>query len=127
MTGRVSEPGGTLQHMDLHLLSDQLETVSLGYAAANDIDRTPDWFVLKLQEEVGELTQAYLMKSGQARDKGHTAADIEEGFKAEIADVLAQVLLIARHHGIDPAEALEAKWLRFHPSRRVLAGAAGAV
>jgi hypothetical protein len=53
--------------MDLHLLSAQpspaqLEEVSVGYAAANDIDRTPDWSVLKLQEEVGELTQTYLTK-----------------------------------------------------------------
>ena len=123
MTGELPERDGNLQRMDLHLLSAQLEEVSVGYAAANDIDRTPDWFVLKLQEEVGELTQAYLMKSGQARDKGHTTADIEDGFKAEIADVLAQVLLIARNHGIDPLEALEAKWLRFHPSREVPAGA----
>lgn len=115
---------GSLQGMDLQTLTDQLEEVSAGYAAANDINRTPDWFVLKLQEEVGELTQAYLMKMGQARDKGHTDAQIEEGFRAEIADVLAQVLLVARLHEVDVAAALEDKWLRWHPSRQAVAGGA---
>lgn len=108
--------------MNLTQLTDQLEDVSAGYAEQNAIARTPDWFVLKLQEEVGELTQSYLMKTGRARDKGHSAADIEDGLRAEVADVLAQVLLIARHQGIDVEAALEEKWLRFHPSRQLLAG-----
>jgi NTP pyrophosphatase (non-canonical NTP hydrolase) len=108
--------------MDMDQLSGQLEDVSFGHAAANSIDRTPDWFVLKLQEEVGELTQAYLMKAGQARDKGHSTEALEANFRAEIADVLAQVLLIALHHGVDPMAALEDKWLRWHPSRQVPAG-----
>lgn len=108
--------------MELDQLSEHLEDVSAGYASDNGIDRTPDWFVLKLQEEVGELTQAYLMMTGQGRAKGNTAADLRTGFESEIADVLAQVLLIARHHEVDIRAALEDKWLRWHPSRRVPSG-----
>ena len=54
-----------------------------------------------LQEEVGELTQAFLMRAGQARDKGHSPDQLEENFRAELADVLAHVLLMARNHGVD--------------------------
>ncbi|GGI02518.1 pyrophosphatase [Arthrobacter liuii] len=104
--------------MDHQTLSDQLEEVSVGYAAANGITRDANWFMLKLQEEVGELTQAFLMKMGQARDKGLTESQIDESFRAEIADVFAQVILLARHHDIDLLAGVEEKWLRWHPSRK---------
>ena len=63
--------------MNLEELTAEVEAVSRIYATRHGIDRDPAWFVLKLQEEVGELTQAYLMRSGQARDKGHTADELE--------------------------------------------------
>ena len=53
--------------MDVQELSDEVEEVSAFYAERHGIDRTPEWFVLKLGEEVGELTQAFLARSGQAR------------------------------------------------------------
>ncbi|MFG1605428.1 MazG-like family protein [Actinoplanes sp. NPDC049265] len=97
--------------MDLRSLSDDVAAVSDRYAEVHDIDRTDAWYVLKLQEEVGELTQAFLMRSGQARTKGLTADEIEAGFRAELADVLCQTLLLARHHGIDIEDAVRRKWL----------------
>jgi NTP pyrophosphatase (non-canonical NTP hydrolase) len=41
------------------------------------------------------------MKTGQARDKGRSAVELDDDFRAEVADVLCQVLLLARHGGID--------------------------
>jgi len=32
----------------------------------------------------------------------------------EVADVLCQTLLLARHHGIDPEAAVADKWLVWH-------------
>lgn len=81
--------------MDISALQDEVEAVSAFYAERHDITRTDDWFMLKLGEEVGELTQAYLARSGQARDKGRSERQLEEDFRAELSDVLAQVLLIA--------------------------------
>lgn len=101
--------------MDLKEYSDSVEQVSKQYAAVNGIRRDDSWFILKLQEEVGELTQAYLMKTGQSRVKGLSPEDIQENFRAELADVLGQVLLLARHHGVDMAAAIEDKWLRWLP------------
>jgi len=45
--------------MDLQRITDELESVSRIYAERHGITRDPTWFVLKLQEEVGELTQAF--------------------------------------------------------------------
>ncbi|MBM7774700.1 NTP pyrophosphatase (non-canonical NTP hydrolase) [Actinokineospora baliensis] len=103
--------------MDLARLSDDIEVVSDGYARAHGFTRDDTWFLLKLQEEVGELTQAFLMRSGQARAKGHSRRELEDRFGAELADVLCHVVLMARHHGVDLAEQVDRKWLVWHPDR----------
>ncbi|MER6825660.1 pyrophosphatase [Streptosporangium sp. NPDC000563] len=115
--------------MDLRQLTDKVEAVSSAYARKHGITRDDTWFLLKLQEEVGELTQAFLMRSGQARDKGCSPDELELGFRAELADVLSQVLLMARHHGVDLEAEVERKWMPWHPDRlstRDESGTAGA-
>jgi NTP pyrophosphatase (non-canonical NTP hydrolase) len=97
--------------VDLRRLSDEVEAVSVGYASALGIERDATWFLLKLQEEVGELTQAFLMRTGQARAKGNSPQQLDEKFRAEMADVLSHVLLLARHHGVDLQGEVERKWL----------------
>jgi NTP pyrophosphatase (non-canonical NTP hydrolase) len=97
--------------MDLRRLSDDLETVSQRYAETFGIRRDATWFLLKLQEEVGELTQAYLMHSGQARTKDLTPPELAANFRAELADVLCQVVLLARHHEVDLPAEIDRKWL----------------
>jgi NTP pyrophosphatase (non-canonical NTP hydrolase) len=99
--------------MDIQELTAQVERVSQRYASRFGIDRDANWFVLKLQEEIGELTQAHLMISGQARTKGRSAEEIQAMFRAEVADVLCQVLILARHHEIDVVEEVRSKWLVF--------------
>ncbi len=97
--------------MDLRQLTDDVEAVSQRYAEAFGFHRDDAWFLLKLQEEVGELTQAFLMRTGQARTKGLTPDELEANFRAEIADVLCQLLLMARHNDVDLAAEVERKWL----------------
>lgn len=101
--------------MHLEELTDKVEEVSAVYARNHGIDRDATWFLLKLQEEIGELTQAFLMKAGQARDKGQTPAEVDASFRFELADTLCQVLLLARHHGFDLEAAVADKWLVWHP------------
>jgi NTP pyrophosphatase (non-canonical NTP hydrolase) len=100
-----------LPGMDIGELTRQVEHVSAVYASRFGIERDSNWQILKLQEEVGELTQAHLMRQGQARSKGLSRHDIETAFRAEVADVLSQVLLLAHHHGIDVVAEIERKWL----------------
>ncbi|MDP9814922.1 pyrophosphatase [Spirilliplanes yamanashiensis] len=97
--------------MDLDALTGQVAAVSDRYAARHGFVRDDAWYLLKLQEEVGELTQAHLRRTGQARTKGLSAEQVEAGFRAELADVLCHVLLLARHHGVDLAAEVDRKWL----------------
>jgi NTP pyrophosphatase (non-canonical NTP hydrolase) len=101
--------------VDLEELVNEVEAVSEIYARKHAIERTDTWFLLKLHEEVGELTQAFLMKTGQARAKGRSAAELDADFRAEVADVLCHVLLLARHQGIDIEAAVAEKWLVRNP------------
>lgn len=103
--------------MNIDELRDEVEQVSTFYAERHGIDRTDDWFVLKLNEEVGELTQAYLARVGQARDKGRTSEELDNDFRSELADVLAQVLLIARRFDVNLPDEIARKWLVWKPAR----------
>lgn len=98
--------------MDLATLTDEVEIISRVYERRFGVERTDDWLVLKLHEEVGELTQAYLAASGRSRERG-TATDEQQAFRAELADVLAQLLLVARRFDVDLEAEVERKWFRF--------------
>jgi NTP pyrophosphatase (non-canonical NTP hydrolase) len=100
-----------MSRVDIRELTARVERVSQVYASRFGIDRDGNWQILKLHEEVGELTQAHLMRQGQARSKGRSAAEMDAIFRAEVADVLSHILLLAHHHGIDVVEEVTRKWL----------------
>lgn len=99
--------------MTLHELSEKVERVSKDYEQTHSIERTPDWYLLKLHEELGELTQAYLKLNGQARAKGLSEEELRTQLTEEVADVFSHILLFARSNGVNLEEALEKKWFKF--------------
>lgn len=98
--------------MELHEISDKLAKVSDIYAEKFGIRRDDDWFILKLQEELGELASVYLKLTQRARIGQDTPAELHKNLRDEVADVVAMTLLFARHHGIDVDQALKDKWFR---------------
>ena len=76
------------------------------YAREHGIDRDRDWALLKLQEELGELTAEHLRMSGRARG----AADAGK-LGDEAADVLGMLLIYCDRAGIDLEQAMRRKWL----------------
>lgn len=99
--------------MNLEEASAAVESVSQVYAAKFGIERTDVWFLLKLQEELGELTQAFVNLKGMSKDRGQSDTDKRTAFAHECADVLAHVLLLARSEGLNLEAAIEDKWLRW--------------
>ena len=97
--------------MNIEQLSQEIEQVSRIYADEFSIERDANWFILKLQEEVGELIQSYLMLSGKARTKGKSVSEIESDFRQEVADVFCQVLLLTHFYDIDLEKEVKEKWL----------------
>ena len=92
-------------------ISEIVEQISHSYAAKHNIKRSGDWFMLKLQEEIGEVTQAYLMMTKQARSKDRTSEQLQQAFAEELADALCHILLLAKKYNIDIDQQIEDKWL----------------
>lgn len=106
--------------MDLRQWCERVERVSAGYGDYYGVERSPEWTLLKLTEELGELTQAHLALSGQGRNRGKSPGELRRDLEGEVADVLAMVLVFAGRTGVDVEAALERKWLpweRFHAER----------
>lgn len=97
--------------MNLKTLLEKIERVSEVYSEKYQISRDRLWYLLKLQEEVGELTQSYLSMSGRARHKNKSPEELKRQFELEIADVLCHVLLLAKSEGVNLKKAVDAKWL----------------
>jgi NTP pyrophosphatase (non-canonical NTP hydrolase) len=104
--------------MDIKTLTNEIEEVSKKYTSKFNIKRDDDWYILKLQEEVGELMQAYLMLTKRARQKDMNGEEIRDKFQKEVADVLGQILLISNNFKIDLEKVVEEKWLIWNKVRK---------
>ena len=94
--------------MTLSELTSSVLSISDLYAANHAIDRDRDWPLLKLQEELGELTAEHLRLSGRARGDGDA-----EALGDEAADVLGMLLIYCAGAGIDLEKAMRRKWLKW--------------
>lgn len=94
--------------MILSELSEKVARISDIYAAEHGIDRSGDWAILKLQEELGELTAEHLRLSGRARGEPS-----EQALADEAADVLGMLLIYCDRAGIDIEQAIQDKWLHW--------------
>jgi len=94
--------------LDLKALQADVLRISDLYAAEHGIDRSGDWALLKLQEELGELTAEHLRISGRARGVA------DAGMRGdEAADVLGMLLIYCDGAGIDLEAAMQRKWLHW--------------
>jgi len=92
--------------MDLKALQADVLRISDIYAAEHGIERDRDWALLKIQEELGELTAEHLRLSRRARGQ----ADAQK-LADEAADVLGMLLIYCARQGVDLDEAMRRKWL----------------
>lgn len=94
--------------LELGALQADVVRVSDLYARNHGIDRDRDWALLKLQEELGELTAEHLRLSSRARGTADPQARADEA-----ADVLGMLLIYCDQQGIDLEAAMRRKWLRW--------------
>ncbi len=99
--------------MNFNEVSENLSKVLDVYTQKFNIARSDDWFVLKIQEELGELSSAHLKLTRRARLDQHTQSELDKNLRDEIADVIAMTLLFAKHKGIDAEQAIKDKWFKY--------------
>lgn len=94
----------------LATLGDKVVRVSDVYASRFDIERDDFWHLAKLSEELGEINSAYLALKGRGRRRGKADNELAKALELECADLLAHLLLFARHNDINLDNALQEKW-----------------
>ena len=94
--------------MDLKRLQADVLRISDIYAEQHSIERDRDWALLKIQEELGELTAEHLRMSGRARGEADAGK-----LGDEAADVLGMLLIYCDRAGIDLEAAMQRKWLHW--------------
>ena len=92
--------------MNLSDLQTSVLRISDIYAREHGIERSADWALLKVQEELGELTAEHLRMSGRARGTADAGR-----LGDEAADVLGMLLIFCDQAGIDIEQAIRKKWL----------------
>ena len=94
-------------------LSARICRVGEIYAENFGIDRSPDWYLLKLTEELGELTAEHVELTGRARPSGRSAAEVRLALENEAADLFGQFVLYLQASDIDIEAAIARKWLHY--------------
>lgn len=94
-------------------LISEIENVSHYHATTFGIERTNSWHMLKLQEEMGELTKLFMMLEGNTILKGIGKNSLKDSFGKELADVFCHVLLLAKKNDIDISEVVKNRWLPY--------------
>ena len=98
--------------MHINETAAEIDAINRRYAEIYGFERTSDWLMLKVQEELGEVADAYLGMTGRQRDKGHgEGADARERFALELADAAGLLMALAHNEGVDLERAIDAKWL----------------
>jgi NTP pyrophosphatase (non-canonical NTP hydrolase) len=95
-------------------LAHRFEDASTTYAEAHGITRNDDWFILKMHEELGELTQVWMKLTARGRKRGRSDDDLTLDLADETADLLGHILLFAHRNRINLTPAITRKW-RFDP------------
>lgn len=102
---------GSIGRMHLDELATRIDGISARYAQIHGVDRSPDWALLKLTEEVGELVQAHLTATEQSKDRGLGAEEQRRKVATELGDVIGMCLVFASQAGIDAEAAVAETWL----------------
>lgn len=99
--------------MDTQEIESKLKTVFDVYTSKYGINPDSDYFLLKIQEELGELSAAHLKLTQRARLKEASQEQLEKNLREEIADVLAMTILFAKSKGLRMEDLLNEKWFKY--------------
>ncbi len=99
--------------MEIQEITDKVHRVADRYSKEFGVEYASDWFLLKLQEELGEMTRAHLILTNRTRRKVSSEQEGKTALAEEIADVFAYVLLFAKQMNIDVEDAITKKWFPY--------------
>jgi NTP pyrophosphatase (non-canonical NTP hydrolase) len=90
--------------MTLEEAADHCERAFAAYAAREGVKRDEPFYLLKLQEEMGELARHFLELGSDP------SAERRREFQGDCAAIVGNALILAKHHGVDLATRLKDKF-----------------
>ena len=98
--------------MELKDIQDQITKKFISNLERDKIELSNDYLMLKINEEIGEFMQAYLIHKKKCRpEKCISEEESKRELAKELADVLGIAFVIASKMDIDLEEALLKKWI----------------
>jgi NTP pyrophosphatase (non-canonical NTP hydrolase) len=99
--------------MNLEQLMMDAQAVHRAYLENKQLAVDDAWFVMKLAEELGELTQAHLRLRYRRQGSPEALEQARGALADECADLLCHVLLFATRNDVDLVGAIRRKWLSY--------------
>ena len=98
--------------MDFQELQNKIFKNAIEYGKKYNITIDEDFALIKLYEEMGELSQAVLIHRKKSRPEKYKPEEIsKEELAQELADVLGVTIVNAKLLGINLEDALKRKWI----------------
>lgn len=95
----------TLMEAALHC-----EKARKNYAEKNNIKRDKYFYLLKMQEELGELSRRFLELNGSEKAKTTNLEELKKKFEEDCASVVRNALILALHFNVDLEKKLKEKF-----------------
>lgn len=86
--------------MDLKQMALHCEKAWSEYAEKFQIHRDDVFYLLKMQEELGELTRGFLEIRGSEKKRTAALDELKKRFAFDVASVVGNALILALHFGI---------------------------
>lgn len=96
--------------MNLKELAQHCEKAWSQYAKKNHIHRDDEFYLFKMQEELGELTRAFLELRGSEKKNKPSKEDLKKRFASDIASLVGNALILALYFDVDLETTIKAKF-----------------
>jgi NTP pyrophosphatase (non-canonical NTP hydrolase) len=80
------------------------------YAEKFQIHRDDEFYLLKMQEELGELSRAFLELRGSEKKRKSSPEELKKKFADDIAVLVGNALILAHHFNIDLETTIKSKF-----------------
>ena len=98
--------------MEFKQLQEQITKIFLANLARDKIEISDDYLMLKINEELGEFVQSYIVHKKKCRPEKYLSSDQSKKEMAkELSDVIGLAFVISTIFKIDLEEVLIKKWI----------------
>lgn len=80
------------------------------FAKKFQINRDDEFYFLKMQEELGELSRSFLELRGSERKSESSIDELKNKFAGDIASLVGNALILAHHFDIDLEATIKRKF-----------------